>query len=43
MHENAFATGANKDAALVAVNTGLLQHMNQGEVEAARGFPLRGS
>ena len=31
---NAFATGANKDAALVAVSTGLLQHMSQDEVEA---------
>lgn len=31
---NAFATGWNKNAALVAVSTGLLQHMNQGEVEA---------
>jgi len=31
---NAFATGANKDQALVAVSTGLLRHMNQDEVEA---------
>lgn len=31
---NAFATGANKDDALVAVSTGLLRHMNQDEVEA---------
>ena len=31
---NAFATGWNKNSALVAVSTGLLQHMNQGEVEA---------
>ncbi|MEX2482022.1 MAG: protease HtpX [Gammaproteobacteria bacterium] len=31
---NAFATGANKDAALVAVSTGLLQHMSEDEVEA---------
>ena len=31
---NAFATGANKNAALVAVSVGLLDHMNQDEVEA---------
>ncbi len=31
---NAFATGANKNNALVAVSTGLLQHMSQDEVEA---------
>lgn len=31
---NAFATGWNKNAALVAVSTGLLQHMQRGEVEA---------
>lgn len=31
---NAFATGANKNNALVAVSTGLLQHMNKDEVEA---------
>ena len=31
---NAFATGWNKNDALVAVSTGLLQHMNQDEVEA---------
>lgn len=31
---NAFATGANKDAALVAVSTGLLRNMSQDEVEA---------
>lgn len=31
---NAFATGWNKNAALVAVSTGLLDHMDQGEVEA---------
>ncbi|MEQ8234096.1 MAG: protease HtpX [Gammaproteobacteria bacterium] len=31
---NAFATGANKDDALVAVSTGLLRHMSQDEVEA---------
>jgi heat shock protein HtpX len=31
---NAFATGATKNSALVAVSTGLLQSMNQDEVEA---------
>lgn len=31
---NAFATGANRNNALVAVNTGLLQSMSQDEVEA---------
>jgi heat shock protein HtpX len=31
---NAFATGAKKDAALVAVSAGLLQQMNRDEVEA---------
>jgi len=31
---NAFATGAKKDAALVAVSSGLLQHMSDDEVEA---------
>ena len=31
---NAFATGATKNASLVAVSTGLLQSMNQDEVEA---------
>lgn len=31
---NAFATGARRDAALVAVSTGLLQTMNRSEVEA---------
>lgn len=31
---NAFATGMNKNNALVAVSTGLMQHMNQDEVEA---------
>lgn len=31
---NAFATGANRNNALVAVSTGLLQHMNRDEVEA---------
>ncbi len=31
---NAFATGASKNNALVAVSTGLLQHMNHDQVEA---------
>jgi heat shock protein HtpX len=31
---NAFATGARRDKALVAVSTGLLQRMNRGEIEA---------
>jgi heat shock protein HtpX len=31
---NAFATGASKNKSLVAVSTGLLQRMNQNEVEA---------
>lgn len=31
---NAFATGANRNAALVAVSTGLLEKMDRGEVEA---------
>ncbi|MDH5184053.1 MAG: protease HtpX [Gammaproteobacteria bacterium] len=31
---NAFATGWNKNNALVAVSTGLMQHMNEDEVEA---------
>jgi heat shock protein HtpX len=31
---NAFATGAKRDAALVAVSTGLMQAMNRDEVEA---------
>lgn len=31
---NAFATGARKNSALVAVSTGLLHNMNRGEVEA---------
>lgn len=31
---NAFATGARRDAALVAVSAGLLQHMSRDEVEA---------
>jgi heat shock protein HtpX len=31
---NAFATGASRNRSLVAVSTGLLRHMNEGEVEA---------
>jgi len=31
---NAFATGASRNNALVAVSSGLLRHMNEGEVEA---------
>ena len=34
---NAFATGWNKDAALVAVSSGLLEHMEQNEIEAEIG------
>ncbi|WP_163832949.1 protease HtpX [Spartinivicinus ruber] len=37
---NAFATGWNKNAALVAVSTGLLEHMNQDEVEAVLGHEI---
>ena len=37
---NAFATGANKNNALVAVSTGLLQHMNKDEVEAVLGHEV---
>jgi heat shock protein HtpX len=37
---NAFATGANKDKALVAVSTGLLRHMSQDEVEAVLGHEV---
>ena len=37
---NAFATGANKNSALVAVSTGLLQSMNRGEVEAVLGHEV---
>jgi heat shock protein HtpX len=37
---NAFATGARRDAALVAVSTGLLQRMNQPEVEAVLGHEI---
>jgi heat shock protein HtpX len=37
---NAFATGMNKNAALVAVSTGLLQNMTQSEVEAVLGHEI---
>ena len=36
---NAFATGAFKNSALVAVSTGLLQGMTREEVEAVLGSP----
>lgn len=37
---NAFATGMNKNSALVAVSTGLLQTMNVDEVEAVLGHEI---
>lgn len=37
---NAFATGWNRNAALVAVSTGLLQQMNRDEVEAVVGHEI---
>jgi len=37
---NAFATGARRNAALVAVSTGLLQHMNEQEVDAVLGHEI---
>ncbi|VXC70712.1 protease HtpX [Massilia sp. 9I] len=37
---NAFATGAFKNSALVAVSTGLLANMNQDEVEAVLGHEV---
>lgn len=37
---NAFATGARKDSALVAVSTGLLRSMNRNEVEAVLGHEV---
>ena len=37
---NAFATGMNKNAALIAVSTGLLNNMNQGEIEAVLGHEV---
>jgi heat shock protein HtpX len=37
---NAFATGWNKNDALVAVSTGLMHHMNRDEVEAVLGHEV---
>ncbi len=37
---NAFATGARRDAALVAVSSGLLQSMKRNEVEAVLGHEI---
>jgi heat shock protein HtpX len=37
---NAFATGMNRNNALVAVSTGLLQNMNRDEVEAVLGHEI---
>ncbi len=37
---NAFATGMNRDAALVAVSTGLLRSMGKDEVEAVLGHEI---
>lgn len=37
---NAFATGMSKNSALVAVSTGLLENMTQGEVEAVLGHEV---
>ena len=37
---NAFATGANKNSALVAVSTGLLNNMRRNEVEAVLGHEI---
>ena len=37
---NAFATGSNRNKALVAVSTGLLTHMSQDEVEAVLGHEI---
>ncbi len=37
---NAFATGSNRNSALVAVSTGLLQHMSQDEAEAVVGHEI---
>jgi heat shock protein HtpX len=37
---NAFATGARRDKALVAVSTGLLRGMNRNEVEAVLGHEI---
>src|SRR6267142_1001673 len=37
---NAFATGANRNNALVAVSTGLLQRMNRQQIEAVLGHEM---
>ncbi|EGW19938.1 protease HtpX [Methylobacter tundripaludum] len=37
---NAFATGMNRNSALVAVSTGLLQRMNKDEIEAVIGHEI---
>src|SRR6266853_104037 len=37
---NAFATGASRNAALVAVSSGLLQRMNREEIEAVLGHEM---
>jgi heat shock protein HtpX len=37
---NAFATGANRNAALVAVSSGLLQRMNREEISAVLGHEM---
>ncbi len=37
---NAFATGMNRNAALVAVSRGLLDHMTQDEIEAVLGHEI---
>jgi heat shock protein HtpX len=37
---NAFATGMNKNSALVAVSTGLLRSMNKDEIEAVLGHEM---
>jgi Zn-dependent protease with chaperone function len=37
---NAFATGASKNSALVAVSQGLLNNMAQGEIEAVLGHEM---
>ncbi len=37
---NAFATGMNRDKALVAVSTGLLEHMERDEAEAVLGHEV---
>lgn len=37
---NAFATGMSKNKALVAVSQGLLEQMNQGEIEAVMGHEI---